>query len=118
MDHIQALMAAELEKLAAKSPTPTLAFRKGDGVTRKAIINAFQHTFEMIGGVSRFALWADANPSDFYKLYSRLIPPQITNDLDTGNSRRLILVLPRTRLDGPLPLEAEVEEAIIEVNSE
>jgi hypothetical protein len=62
----------------------------------------------MIGGVSRFAMWADSNPGDFYKLYSRLIPPQILDTIDDGQERRIVLVIPRTRLDGELPPHTEV----------
>lgn len=36
----------------------------------KAFINAF----ELIGGVSRLVMWADQNPTEFYKLYARLLP--------------------------------------------
>jgi hypothetical protein len=39
--------------------------------------NAFQHAFELIGGVPRLALWADKNPSAFFALYSKLIPSTV-----------------------------------------
>lgn len=38
---------------------------------------AFQHAFELIGGVPRLALWADRNPDKFYPLLARMIPQTI-----------------------------------------
>ena len=35
---------------------------------------AFQIAFDDMGGASALAKWAQENQSDFYKLYSRLIP--------------------------------------------
>ena len=63
---------------------PTGRMRKSGSasVTRADVIRAFQHSFELIGGVPRLALWADANPGDFYKLYGRLLPASSTNELD------------------------------------
>jgi hypothetical protein len=51
-------------------------------ITPAEIVARFHLAFEHIGGVSRFALWADANPTDFYKMYAKLLPsadiPQAT----------------------------------------
>lgn len=38
----------------------------------------FQHAFELIGGIPRLAMWAHQHPSQFYALYSKLIPAQVT----------------------------------------
>lgn len=38
---------------------------------------AFQATFEIIGGVPRLAMWADKNPDKFYQLFGRMIPQTI-----------------------------------------
>ena len=38
---------------------------------------AMQQAFEIIGGVPRLALWADANPDKFFQLYGRMIPQTI-----------------------------------------
>lgn len=35
---------------------------------------AFQHAFDANGGGAALAAWAKANPTEFYKLYARLIP--------------------------------------------
>lgn len=38
---------------------------------------AFQSAFEVIGGVTRLALWADKNPDKFYPLFARMIPQTV-----------------------------------------
>lgn len=38
---------------------------------------AFQSAFEVIGGVTRLALWADRNPDKFYPLFARMIPQTV-----------------------------------------
>lgn len=35
---------------------------------------AFQHAFEARGGAEGLAAWAKRSPTEFYKLYARLIP--------------------------------------------
>lgn len=42
----------------------------------------FQHAFELIGGIPRLAMWAHENPTQFYALYSKLIPQSINQKLD------------------------------------
>lgn len=63
-------------------------FRKGDGRPRKPVgaVNkvtnkareAFALAFEGIGGVRALMEWAHNNPDEFYKLYARLIPQDVT----------------------------------------
>ena len=43
---------------------------------------AFALAFEGIGGVPFLTKWAKANPSDFLKLYARLIPVEVAGSLD------------------------------------
>jgi hypothetical protein len=38
---------------------------------------AFQQTFEQMGGGARMLLWADRFPAQFYKLYARMVIPTI-----------------------------------------
>jgi len=38
------------------------------------VVTAFQSAFDLIGGVDRLTLWAHENPSDFYRLYAKLLP--------------------------------------------
>lgn len=48
---------------------------------RADVVNAFHTAFQMIGGIPRLALWADANPGEFYKIYGRLLPSQASAEL-------------------------------------
>lgn len=61
------------------------AERKGGrlpkGMTKQTIVQKFNQVFEMIGGVPRFALWADQNPDAFYMHYAKLLPAQARLDL-------------------------------------
>ena len=61
---------------------PSGRIKKSRSVIRADVISAFHHSFEMIGGVPRLAVWADQNPGDFFKLYGRLLPASSTNELD------------------------------------
>lgn len=50
-------------------------------VTRETIVEQFNETFQLIGGVPRLAIWADQNPSNFYALYSKLLPAAIKAEM-------------------------------------
>ena len=60
-----------------------------------------ENTFELIGGVPAFALWADNNRSEFYRLYNKVLPLQ----LEGQDGRPLALALTSYL---PPPLEKEV----------
>jgi len=49
---------------------------------------AMQQAFEIIGGVPRLALWADANPDKFFQLYGRMIPQTIAPVLPDDNKSK------------------------------
>lgn len=51
------------------------------GFTRGEITKAFHRAFEMIGGTTRLALWADQNPGEFFKIYGKLLPSSSQVDL-------------------------------------
>lgn len=48
----------------------------------KKAADAFQSAFDLIGGISRLALWADKNPTAFFSLYSKLIPSSVKADFN------------------------------------
>jgi hypothetical protein len=51
------------------------------GVPNKATVaarEAFQLAFDKLGGPEQLAAWAVDNPTEFYKLYGRLIPVDVT----------------------------------------
>ena len=72
-----------------------LQFTRSSKVTRQEVVNAFTNAFQMIGGVDRLALWADQNPSEFYRLYGKLLPPSNADIMD-GNREFIVRhVLPQ-----------------------
>jgi hypothetical protein len=50
-------------------------------ITRQTVVEQFNETFQLIGGVPRLALWADQNPSQFFSLYSKLLPASIKAEM-------------------------------------
>ncbi len=71
---------------------------KRDGFTRQDVVNAIMNTFELIGGQTRFAIWADSNPDKFYSLYSKLLPSTTVN-IGIGQDRVIRHAIPRGKLD-------------------
>lgn len=87
---------------AVSLPRPTLekkaanktAFKKGDGKVRNpagrpkgsqnkvtiSVKAALQEAFTDLGGVPALVRWARMNTTDFYKLWTRLLPLQITGN--------------------------------------
>lgn len=47
---------------------------KHKALTREEVETRFHLAFELIGGVERFALWADQNPTEYYRMYAKLLP--------------------------------------------
>ncbi len=91
------------------SPLPQLT-KKTDGFSRNDVVASFQRAFEMIGGVQRMALWADANPDKFFPLYSRLLP---STAIQIGNATNIVIqhAIPPSDLDKHPEQEAEVADA-------
>jgi len=42
--------------------------------------------FVRLGGTAEMARWAKGNPTEFYKLYARLIPVEHTGEIDVHNT--------------------------------
>jgi hypothetical protein len=58
-----------------KPRSPNAGRKKGSvNKTTKSAREAFQLAFEGTNGVDGLKTWAKANPTEFYKLYARLIP--------------------------------------------
>ncbi len=49
--------------------------------TTTAAKEAFSLAFEGIGGVPALIEWAEENRSDFFKLYARLIPVELSGEV-------------------------------------
>ncbi len=85
--------------IEAQDRLPKGARRKKDGFNRMDVVTAFQNAFDMMGGVSRLALWANQNPDKFYPLYSRLMPSTSVNITTDGSKLIIEHALPATPLD-------------------
>lgn len=84
---------------AIAQPNTTMRLPRNKDFSRKDVVSAFTNAFELIGGTPRLALWAHENESDFYKLYSRLLPSQASQALGEANEIVIKHVLPRGPLD-------------------
>jgi len=87
-----------LRELSAR-PGKTLRVPRDPDLKRKQVVNAFQDAFALIGGTPRLAIWADENPGEFYKLYSKLMPKQIEQENKHEGGLKIMHVLPRGKLD-------------------
>ena len=84
-----------------------LANRKVDRISiprsphlpKEKVINAFHNAFELMGGTARLTLWGDENPTEFYKLYAKLMPRQVEQETKHDGGVKVIHVLPRGKLD-------------------
>jgi hypothetical protein len=94
--------AFEIIEARAQGPRPLPSLsKKTDGFTRTDVANAFQHAFQMIGGVQRLALWANENPDKFYPLYSKLLPGQALVIGDVGQLTLVHAIGPTALDDHP-----------------
>ncbi len=80
----------------ANSDTKQLRVPRSKDVRRAQVVNAFMDAFQLIGGTPRLALWADENPTEFYRLYSKLMPKE-----EKHTEREVIInhALPKGPLD-------------------
>ncbi len=56
---------------------------------------AFQLAFDQIGGPQKLATWAEENPTEFYKLYGRLIPVDVNAKGDLTAAITIVTGVPR-----------------------
>jgi hypothetical protein len=78
-------MEKELTQLAnTPGQLPTRFSRSKDGFSRNQVVDAFQQAFQLIGGVNRLTLWAHENPTDFFRLYAKLLPATTVSLGDAG----------------------------------
>lgn len=90
--------AKHMQEMGSSSaPTSRLALPRE--LNRRQVTTSFIDCFHLIGGVPRMAYWADTHPTEFYKLYARLLPSQATKDVDDTSKRVIIHAVPKTVLD-------------------
>lgn len=68
-------------------------------LNRAEVVAAFQDSFDMIGGVPRMALWAEEHPTEFYRLYAKLLPSSAAQQIGDKDEMVIRHVLPRSALD-------------------
>ena len=56
----------------------------------KSARDAFAHAFEKLGGANALHRWADKNPTEFFKLYARLIPIEHVGDGGEGPVQTIV----------------------------
>ena len=66
---------------------------------RADVVEAFHQAFQQIGGVPRLSLWADGNPTEFYKLFARLLPSAASDELNGATRVLIVHALPRPNYD-------------------
>ena len=70
-----------------------LVIPKTQRFSRAEVVNSFVTAFEVIGGTTRLALWANENTTEFYRLFGKLIPSssiaEIMHHKDPTDPRQL-----------------------------
>jgi hypothetical protein len=67
---------------------------------KQKVMDAFHDAFDLIGGVPRLADWAHQNPTEFYKLYGKMLPAGASIDVNHDGQIIFKHVLPPSKLDG------------------
>lgn len=70
-----------------------LVVPKTQKFSRAEVVGSFMTAFEVIGGTTRLALWANENTTEFYRLFGKLIPSssiaEIMHHRDPTDARKL-----------------------------
>lgn len=68
---------------------------------KERFLEAMAQAFEIIGGVPRLALWADANPTEFYKILGKQVPVLVQNAIaiKANGPVTIISAIPPSPLD-------------------
>lgn len=68
-------------------------------VERERVAQSVVNVFEGIGGEERMRVWADANYTEFMKIYAKLLPSQTKDLQEPDNTLKIQHRLPPTKLD-------------------
>ena len=68
--------------------------------TTAAVKEALSMAYEGMGGVERLTAWAGENPTEFYKLWTKLLPQEINAAVEVNESLAERLLNGRKRVGG------------------
>lgn len=74
-----------LAQIAEQART-RVAIPRSPNFTRGDVVSAITSVFEMIGGIPRFAVWANENEGEYYKIYAKLMPSQQQVNITVGDN--------------------------------
>lgn len=66
----------------AEAHAKRLSVPRTGAFSRKQVIEAFADSFELIGGIPRLAAWGHEHPTEFFKLYAKLLPSSATKEVE------------------------------------
>ena len=89
----------DMRPLTSIADGKSIRVPKNPSFSRKDVVQSFQSAFELIGGVPRLALWANEHETEFFKLYSRLLPSQASSALGESNVMRIEMAIAKGPLD-------------------
>lgn len=72
---------SKLEPVAGKRRPPNAGKGRPKGVpnkTTRAVKEALWAAYEDIGGGAKLKEWAEANPTEFFKLWGRMLPTEVS----------------------------------------
>lgn len=75
-----------LSPLAQYSSLRRVNIPRSPKFSRSDVVAAFASAFEMIGGTPRLALWANENPTEFYRLFGKLLPSATQTEVMVSGS--------------------------------
>ena len=61
-----------------------------------AVKEALELAFDGIGGVAQLRDWAQDNPTEFYKLWAKMLPQEVNSKVESFNRTALIADRPVT----------------------
>lgn len=66
---------------------------------RQKFLDAMDEAFDQIGGVARLTIWADKNPTEFYRLMKATIPQAQLLDIQAKMQMQILPALAPSPLD-------------------
>ena len=89
------------KRLAEMANSKKAGFRvpRDESIKKTQVVDSILDAFQLVGGTSRLALWANDNPGEFFKIYAKLAPRQLEQEIKNDTSVQIIHVLPKGKLD-------------------